>query len=400
MERLPLRLVRAAVQAAQRKAVREQERAASVSSTPFVAAAQAQAPPREQVESRSNVPPPPATSNAADPPLPPSHPLPQLLHPSLAPETLLCVLSFLPLHGAASLGLVACAAREVGESHAAVWHALCHAALREHPFLARDGENEALVIGGAAGRVPGGWRALFHSRFCPATVQFRGAQLRAAQHELARLADRSLTSCRRSQMTFSDGAAGEQAEVTERVWYAFSTLNLKALLREDERAAVVRALAGRRADAAVLPGNRLQALVPVLYEYARARLERWREAGDDSNGKEEEEDEKEEKERKDERAEDEEEDREKKKGVGEEKGTEEAEDEEKAADKEEGKDKEDDEEVACRDDAKEGEGDAEEEASAELTALRKENETLAAILACEQSALRALVYQWEAHCTS
>jgi hypothetical protein len=54
--------------------------------------------------------------------------------------------------------------------------------------------------------------------------------------------------------------------------------------------------------------------------------------------------------------------------------------------------KEDDEEDACRDDAKEGEGDAEEEeASAELTALRKETETLAALLACEQSALRQVV---------
>ena len=206
------------------------------------------------------------------------------------------MLGFLPLREAAALGLVACAAREVGESHAAVWHALCRAALREHPFLAENGEeNAALVRGGAAGCIRGGWRALFRARFCPAGTRFRGAQLRAAQHELAALADgvddypsSTTMSCRRAgrvlqAMPFGDDAPGERAQATERVWFAFSTLDLKVLLREDEQAAVARALAGQRSGAAaVAPGGaRLRALLPVLREYAHARLQqRWQDAED------------------------------------------------------------------------------------------------------------------------
>jgi hypothetical protein len=206
------------------------------------------------------------------------------------------VLGFLPLREVAALGLVACAAREAGESHAAVWHALCRAALREHPFLAENGEeNAALVRGGAAGCIRGGWRALFRARFCPAGARFRGAQLRAAQHELARLADGvddgynswpTTMSCRHAgrvlqAMPFGDDAPGERAQATERVWFAFSTLDLKVLLREDEQAAVARALAGRRSGAAAPGGARLRALLPVLREYAHVRLQqRWQEAGD------------------------------------------------------------------------------------------------------------------------
>jgi hypothetical protein len=259
---------------------------------------------------------------------------------------LLCVAGFLTLREVASIGLLASGLREVDESHASMWRALCHAALREHPFLRNAGNDELVARAAAGGGVSGGWRALFHARFCPACARFRGARLRAAQFELARIADRSPTSCRRAQMPFRDDAPAECMEAAGHVWDAMTlVLDLRPLLGSAEQAAVADAVEGGAwcAAASGAPGGdsaRLRALLPVLRDHARVRARQCcaTSRGDNQT-----------------------------------------------------LDKEDDEEVvACRDDAKEGagEGDAGEEACAELAALRKQNKKLAAVLAYEQSALR------------
>ena len=287
-----------------------------------------------------------------DDPSPAQLPPPLAMHPSdLAPEMLLCIAGFLTLREVVSVGLLASGLREVGESHASMWRALCRAALREHPFL-RNADNDELVARAAAGAggVSGGWRALFHARFCPACARFRGARLRAAQFELARLADRSPTSCRRAQMPFRDDSPAECMEAAGHVWDAMTlVLDLRPLLGSAEQAAVADAVEGRCAAASGAPGGdsaRLRALLPVLRDHARVRARQCcTTSRGDSDG----------------------------------------------APVHQTLDKEDDEEVvACRDDAKEdaGEGDAGEEACAELAALRKQNKKLAAVLAHERSALR------------